>query len=236
MKLVKSRPGKQLVVRLTAAASVTVVLLAACSDEPSPRTEPTSSLTAAPTETLFVEGSDTDRLQICVDVSPWAAAALSTGGASDLVTSGFLEYGRLYRLASAAEKAAGGPNSPPLLRPAVTPGCPDGYLPPSEAGFVKPDCVDIAPRFQVRVFVGTPSELGGFIRTGEHYVRRPFERGMCSGHTSAEVSTALYIPTDEARDARIMGWGLADVTGSTPILRYPCGHPDTAKECQGIRP
>jgi len=231
-----SLAGKQLVVRLAATATATVVLLAACSDEPSQPTGPTSSPTAAPTEILFVEGSDTDRLQICVDVSPSAASALSTGGASDLIRSGFLEYGRPYQLASAAEKAAGGGNSPPLVRPAVTPGCPDGYLPPSEADFVKPDCIDISPRFQVRVFIGTPSELGGFIRTGEHYVRRPFERGMCSGHTSAEVSTALYIPTDEARDARIMGWGLADATGFTPILRYPCGHPDTAKECQGIRP
>jgi hypothetical protein len=33
-----------------------------------------------------------------------------------------------------------------------------------------------------------------------------------------------------------VGWVFAEGTTITPILRYPCGHPDPAPKCQGIRP
>lgn len=64
----------------------------------------------------------------------------------------------------------------------------------------------------------TDAKIGGVARAGEKYLHRGYEQ-ICSGHTCAEVTTALYVPLSQIRIPATVGFAIADGTGITPILR-----------------
>lgn len=205
---------------------------------PTPIAEPSSASQATPAHPLpgLESRAGLDHLLICVDVSPAAIPAMRATEAAALVAASVPSYARLYGLANDAFRDAGAQPYPALKNPEVRPGCPDGYLPPPEkqTGLVK-EPVTSASRFPLHLFIVTDAEIGGVIRAGEKYLRRGYEQ-ICSGHTCAEVTTALYVPLSQIRMPATVGFAIADGTGITPILRYPCGHPDPAPKCQGIQP
>jgi predicted small secreted protein len=198
---------------------------------------PVPEATARPIETA-VPRSDAKRLQVCIDVSPGAQPSLSAGEALDLARAGLPAYGQLYQLSSDMMKEAGGEALEPMVLPLIEFGCPDGYI-LRRAGVgeaVKALPVVTPSPYHLHIFVATDAEIAASFPAGEKFYRQVYEWQRFGMHTLAEVTTALYVPLSQMRDPSTVGWVFADGTGITPILRYPCGHPDPAPKCQGIRP
>ncbi len=226
---------------------IAVMLTGCAGDEDGLAEERQLTPSASPSETLLPEGTATvavaetpagqgDFLRICVEVSPAAASGLSTADAVAHVRDGLPEYARLYALSSDATKKAGASPYPPLATPHVDGACPDGYLPPPQDSMsVKPNPVTTRSPYHLHVFVVTGGEIADRLPTGAKSLRLAYEMEG-SGHVFAEVTTALYLPVSELTQAADTGWALADATGLTTNLRYPCGHPDPKPECQGIAP
>jgi hypothetical protein len=203
-----------------------------------PASTPAPEPTPLPSPDTAVARSEADRLQVCIDVSPAASPLLPPNKALKLAYAGLPRYEELYQQASDMTKAAGAEAFETLVMPLIHSGCPDGYIaPPAGADTaVKPQAVDTPSLYHLHIFVGDDAELAARIPAGEKFFRRIYERQCYGLHTCAEVTTALYVPLSQMRDPSTVGWVFAEGTTITPILRYPCGHPDPAPKCQGIRP